>query len=82
LTINTTQTWSNFPIEWCIITKEITKEYCKVKDNPKMGEVWQTGMGNEFERMVKDDNKIYDEIDCIPEDRVVTNARIVVDFRP
>ena len=51
-------------------------------------------MGKEFGRMAQGDEKIgtvrikamfimtHDEIDCIPEDRLVMYARIIIDFRP
>jgi hypothetical protein len=57
-----------------------------------MGEVWQTGTRKEFDRMAqgnkhtgtKGRNSIFimthDEIDYIPEDRVVTYARTVINF--
>jgi hypothetical protein len=76
------------------ITKETITQYHKVKDNPTIGEVWQTGMRKEFERMAQGDKKTgtvgthaifvmtHDEFDSIPEDIVVTYARIVIDLIP
>ena len=57
-----------------------------------LGEVWRTRMGKEFGQMAQGDKKagtvgtntifvmIHDEIDCIPEDRVLTYVRIVIGF--
>jgi hypothetical protein len=57
------------------IPKEIITQYQKVKDDPTIGEVWQTGMGKEFGQMAQGDKKVgtvgtdaifvmtYDEID-------------------
>ena len=75
------------------VTTETITQYCKVKDNLTIGGVWLTGMGKEFGRMAQRDKKTgtkgttatfvmtHDEIDCILEDRVVTYAHIIIDFR-
>ena len=62
--------------------------------DPITNEVWSTAFGKEWGRMAQGDTKTgekgtnstfvmtYEEIKNIPKDRVVTYARIVVDFCP
>ena len=66
----------------------------KLARDPATREVWSTAFGNEFGQMAQGDNKTgtkgkqctvylitHGKIANIPEDRVVTYARIGVDFR-
>ncbi len=62
--------------------------------NPTTAEMWQTAFGKDFGGMAQGDNKTgqkgtnsifvmtHSEIPLTPNDRMVTYARIVVDFRP
>jgi hypothetical protein len=62
--------------------------------DPATSEVWQTAFGKDFGGMAQRDektgqkgtNSIFvmtcNEIKCIPSDRTVTYARVVVNFRP
>ena len=73
--------------------KTIT-QYRKLANNPATREVWQTAYGKEFGRMSQGYRKTgtrgnicifvmtHDKIASTPADRVVTYARIVVDFCP
>ena len=77
-------------------TGEVITQYKKLaKDpNPIVRDTWMTGLGKEFGRMAQGDTKTgtkgtncihvmtHAEISNIPLDRVVTYARIVVDYRP
>ena len=75
-------------------TGETITQYRKLARDPLMRDLWTTALGKEFGRMAQGDNKTgtkgkqcifvmsHDEIANIPKDRVVTYARIVVDFRP
>ena len=75
-------------------TGETITQYKKLIKDPVTKEIWETAFGKEFGRMAQGDNKTkcegtnsifvmsHDEIKQIPKDRVVTYARIVVDFRP
>ena len=73
-------------------TGETITQYRKLVKDPVTKQVWETGFGKEFGRMAQGDLKTktkgtnclfvmtHAEIAEIPEDRVVTYARIVVDF--
>ena len=75
------------------ITGETITQYRKLAKDPVTHDVWQTAFGKESGRMAQGDNKTqtigtncifvmsHEEIRQIPEDRVITYARIVVDFR-
>ena len=75
-------------------TGETITQYKKLIKDPVTKEIWETAFSKEFGRMAQGDNKTkcegtnsifvmsHDEIKQIPKDRVVTYARIVVDFRP
>ena len=74
-------------------TGETITQYRKLLRDPITNEVWSTAFGKEWGRMAQGDNKTgekgtnsifvmnHEEIKHIPKDRVVTYARIVVDFR-
>ena len=76
------------------VTGETITQYRKLVRDPITKEVWSTALGKEWGRMAQGDNKTgekgtnsifvmtHEEILNIPKDRVVTYARIVVDFRP
>jgi hypothetical protein len=76
------------------ITGEMITQYRKLMKDPVTKEVWTTSWGKEWGRMAQGDNKTgekgtnsifvlnHEAIANIPKDRVVTYARIVVDFRP
>jgi hypothetical protein len=62
--------------------------------DPATSEIWQTAFGKDFDRMAQGDNKTgqkgtncifvmtHEEIACIPPNRTVMYACMVVDFRP
>jgi len=74
------------------ITGETITQYRKLARDPVTRDVWTTAFGKEFGRMAQGDNKTntkgtncifvisHDKIKQIPEDRVITYTRIVVDF--
>ena len=74
------------------VTGETITQYKKLKNDPLLKDIWETGLGKEFERMVQGDNKTgirgtgsifvvsHAKIANIPADRVVTYCRLVVDF--
>ena len=74
------------------ITKETITSYAKLVQNPILCEIWSRAMCKELGRLAqgygetKGTNTIIfltlDKIPRIPSDRVVTYARIVVDYRP
>ena len=75
------------------VTGETITSYKKLADDPLTRSTWTTGYGKAFGRMAQGDEKTgakgkncilvmnHDEIANIPKDRVVTYARVVVDFR-
>ena len=74
------------------VTKETITKYKKLISDPVLRETWLEAMCKELGRLaqgygdVKGTNTVrfmsLDEIKNIPKDRVVTYARIVVDYRP
>ena len=76
------------------ITGEHISSYNKLAKDPATKEVWTTSLGKEFGNIAQGDKKTGEKgTDCvfvmtpeqvqhIPKDRVVTYARIVVDYRP
>ena len=74
------------------VTGNTITQYKKLKNDPLLKDIWETGLGKEFERMVQGDNKTgtrgtgsifvvsHAKIANIPADRVVTYCRLVVDF--
>ena len=76
------------------VTGEMITSYKILADNPITRSTWTAGYGKEFGCMAQGDKKTgtkgkycifvmnHDEIANIPKDRVVTYARVVVDFRP
>ena len=81
------------PVIHPITGKTITK-YQKMVKYPVTRDIWSTASGKEFGNMAQGDEKTknpgtcsifvitHNEIRHIPQDRVVTYARLVVDFRP
>ncbi len=79
------------PVVHPVMGETIT-QYKKLVNDPVRSTTWRTGFRKEFGRMTQGDNKTgikgtncifvmsYDEIAQIPEDRVVTYARIVINF--
>ena len=75
------------------ITDKTTTQYQKLMKDPIINKVWSTVFKKEWGRMAQDDNKTgekgrksifvmtHEEITNILKDRIVTYARIVVDFR-
>ena len=75
-------------------TGETITSYRKLAKDKVMKETWTTGFGKEFRNLAQGDKKTgtkgmdairvmtLEEIKNIPADRVVTYARVVVDFRP
>ena len=75
-------------------TGETITSYKKLINDLRMSKTWMTGFGKEFGNLAKGDNEIgtprmnalhvkdFEDIRNISKDRVVTYARIVVDFRP
>jgi hypothetical protein len=75
------------------ITKETITKYTKIIDGPALKDLWVPAMSKELhplaqgkEGVTVDTNTIFylthDEIRCIPKDRTVTYARIVINHRP
>ena len=76
------------------VTGETITSFKKLADDSITRSTWTIGYGKEFGRMAQGDEKTgtkgeecifvmnHDEIANIPKDRVVTYARVVVDFRP
>ena len=74
------------------ITGEVLTKYKTLAEDPVTLKIWQHAMCIELGRLsqgydvTQDTNTIYfmtlDEISTIPKDRVVTYARVVVDYRP
>ena len=68
--------------------------YKILKNDPKFKEVWETGFGKEWVGLAQGDKRTVakgtntliilrpDQMHMIPNDRVVTYANIVVDYRP
>ena len=75
-------------------TGETITSYNKLAKDEEMRETWTTSFGKEFGNLAQGDNKTgtpgmdaihvmdLEQIQNIPTDRIVTYARIVVDFRP
>ena len=75
-------------------TGETITSYRKLAKDAVTKETWTTGFGKEFVNLAQGDDKTgtsgldairvmtLEEIKNIPADRVVTYARVVVDFRP
>ena len=75
-------------------TGEIITSYKKLVKDPTLRDVWETGFGKEWGGLTQGDKRtgasgtntliilIPDRIHEIPNDRVVTYAKIVVDYRP
>jgi hypothetical protein len=75
-------------------TGETISSYKRLMNDPVTAEIWQTAFGKDFGGMAQGDHKTgqkgtnsifvmkHDEIKVIPNDRTVTYARVVVDFRP
>ena len=73
---------------------ETISSYKKLARGPVTRDTWTTSLGKEFGNIAQGDHKTgekgtncvfvmtHDQIRTIPKDRVVTYARIVVDFRP
>ena len=73
-------------------TGETISSYKKLMHNPATSEIWQMAFGKDFGGMAQGDNKTgqkgtnsifvvtHEEIACIPPNRTVTYARVVVDF--
>jgi hypothetical protein len=76
------------------ITGETISSYKKLMHGPATKEIWQRAFGKDFGGMAQGCNKTgqkgtnaifvmtHEEIHNIPKDRIVTYARVVVDFRP
>ena len=76
------------------ITKETITSYNKLIKDADLEHIWRTQLGKEFGNLAqgadytkeKGTNSVFvmtrEQILTIPKDRVVTYARIVVDFRP
>ena len=74
------------------VTKETITKYKQLIDDPLLRETWQEAMCKELGRLAQGygDTKgtdtirflDWDQIKNIPKDRVITYARIVVDYRP
>jgi hypothetical protein len=75
-------------------TGETISSYKKLMHDPATKEIWQRAFGKDFGGMAQGCNKTgqkgtnaifimtHEEIRNIPKDRIVTYARVVVDFRP
>ena len=75
-------------------TDEIMTSYKRLKNDPKFREVWETGFGKEWGGLAQGDKRTGskgtntliilrpDQVNMIPNDRVVTYANIVVDYLP
>ena len=78
----------------CPTARETITNYRKLAKDEELKETWTTGFGKEFGNLAQRDHKTgtpgmdtirvmtLEEIKSIPADRVVTYARVVVDFRP
>ena len=76
------------------VTGKTISNYKALARDPVTQETWTTALGKEFGNIAQGDSKTgekgtncvfimtHDQIRAIPKDRVVTYARIVVDFRP
>lgn len=76
------------------VTGETITSYKKLMNDSVLGETWRRGLGKEFGNLCQGDDLTgekgtnalhvmsHEEITNIPADRVVTYARIVVDYRP
>jgi hypothetical protein len=76
------------------ITGETIMKYQKLAKDPIMSEVWTTAFGKEFGTLAQGDDKTHTpgtdsifildvpDIKQIPEDRTITYALVVVDYRP
>ena len=76
------------------VTGEVITQYKKLAKDSVMRETWMTGFGKEVDRMAQGDTKTgtkgtncihvttHEQIANIPQDRIVTYARVVVDFCP
>ncbi len=76
------------------VTGASITQYKKLKDDPATGPLWTKAFGKEFRNLTQGDSLIntagtdamfvltHEQILAIPKDRVVTYARIVVDYRP
>ena len=76
------------------VTGETIQSYKKLSQDEVLGPTWRRGFGKEFGNLCQGDDLTgekgtnalhvmsHDEIANIPADRVVTYARIVVDYRP
>lgn len=76
------------------VTGETIDKYDKLARDPLLQETWTTAFGKELGGLAQGDNKTgaagtntiffmnHEEIKMIPQDRTVTYARIVVDYRP
>jgi hypothetical protein len=71
------------------VTKETITKYEKLANVPLMKEVWTKAMCKELGHLVQGFGEkegtntiFFMSIDDIPKDRIVTYARIVVDYRP
>ena len=75
-------------------TGETISSYKKLMHDPATKDIWQRAFGKDFGGMAQGCNKTgqkgtnaifvmtHEEIHNIPKDRIVTYARVVVDFRP
>ena len=75
------------------VTKETITKYRKLANDPVLKDVWTKAMAKELYRLAQGKEGItegtntirfmtHEQIRCIPADRTVTYARIVVDYRP
>ena len=76
------------------VTKEPITSYKRLSKDPLLKLIWQTAFGKEFGNLAQGDNRTgqigtnsifvltHEQIKNIPKDRVVTYARVVVDYRP
>lgn len=74
------------------VTGETISNYKKLKKDPATQDIWETAFGKEFGNMAQGDartgkkgtNSIFvmthQEIANIPKNRVITYARVVIDF--
>ena len=77
-------------------TGEVITKYAKLANDPdpEISQTWKDGLGKEFGNMAQGDNKTgtkghdaihvltHEQIAAIPKHKVITYARLVVDFRP
>ena len=74
------------------VTQETITKYQKLANDPLLQAVWKKAMAKELGRLAQGFGDTegtdtirfltHDEIRCIPADRTITYARIVVDYRP